>query len=253
MKKFILITGASSGIGAAVARAFAKRGENLILVARRGEMLEALKTEISEFAPQCEVALKICDLAEPQNVFALWDELKDYRLKALVNNAGFGDYGLAGEEDLQKLQRMISLNVTALTLLSHLFVRDYKREEATLVNISSAGGYSIVPRAVSYCASKFYVSALSEGLYHELAADENAKLRVKVLAPAATRTEFGARATGDANYDYDASFKRYHSAEQMAEFLLRLYDSDLCVGAVDRNSFEFTLEGPKFSFAGAKK
>ena len=100
MKKFILITGASSGIGAAAARAFAKRGENLILVARRGEMLEALKTEISEFAPQCEVALKICDLAEPQNVFALWDELKDYRLKALVNNAGFGDYGLAGEEDL---------------------------------------------------------------------------------------------------------------------------------------------------------
>jgi len=154
---------------------------------------------------------------------------------------------------LQKLQRMISLNVTALTLLSHLFVRDYKREEATLVNISSAGGYSIVPRAVSYCASKFYVSALSEGLYHELAADENAKLRVKVLAPAATRTEFGARATGDANYDYDASFKRYHSAEQMAEFLLRLYDSDFCVGAVDRNSFEFTLEGPKFNFAGAKK
>ena len=66
---------------------------------------------------------------------------------------------------------MISLNVTALTLLSHLFVRDYKCEEATLVNISSAGGYSIVPRAVSYCASKFYVSALSEGLYRELAAD----------------------------------------------------------------------------------
>ena len=228
MKKFILITGASSGIGAAAARAFAKRGENLILVARRGEMLEALKAEISEFAPQCEVALKICDLAAPQNVFALWGELKDYRLKALVN-------------------------VTALTLLSHLFVRDYKREEATLVNISSAGGYSIVPRAVSYCASKFYVSALSEGLCHELAADENAKLRVKVLAPAATRTEFGARATGDANYDYDASFKRYHSAEQMAEFLLRLYDSDFCVGAVDRNSFEFTLEGPKFNFAGAKK
>lgn len=58
MKKFILITGASSGIGAAAARAFARRGENLILVARRGEMLETLKAEISAFAPQCEARLK---------------------------------------------------------------------------------------------------------------------------------------------------------------------------------------------------
>ncbi len=149
-----------------------------------------------------------------------------------------------GERDLTKITGMLNLNVTALALLSHLFVQRYRREPATLINISSAGGYTIVPGAVSYCASKFFVSAFSEGLYHELAQDKDAKMRVKLLAPTATKTEFGA-----VDYDYDASFKNYHSSEQMAEFLLQLYDSDKCVGSVDRNTFEFSLSEPKFSYA----
>ena len=249
MKKYVAITGASSGIGAAAAKAFAKRGENLILIARRGEKLENLKTKILNFAPNLDVALKTCDLSRPQNITQLWEWLGGYELKAFINNAGFGDYGAVGERDLDKITQMINLNVTALALLSHLFVQRYRREPATLINISSSGGYTIVPGAVSYCASKFFVSAFSEGLYHELAQDEDAKMRVKLLAPAATKTEFGAVATGAADYDYDVSFKNYHSSEQMAEFLLQLYDSDKCVGSVDRNTFEFSLGEPKFSYA----
>ena len=75
-------------------------------------------------------------------------------------------------------------------------------------------------------------------------------MQAKVLAPAATRTEFGPMATDDAGYDYDAAFKRYHSSEEMAEFLLALYDSDACVGAVNRDSFEFSLSKPRFDYAG---
>ena len=110
----------------------------------------------------------------------------------------------------------------------------------------------MVPNAVTYCASKFFLSAFTEGLHRALAQDKDAKMQAKVLAPAATRTEFGPVATDDAGYDYDAAFKRYHSSEEMAEFLLALYDSDACVGAVDRNNFEFSLQAARFDYAGKR-
>ena len=248
MKKFIAITGASSGIGAAVAKAFARRGENLILVARRKELLEELKSEIAKFA-DVEVVIEVCDLSKQENVLALWQNLEKFELKALINNAGFGDYNKVGEQNLEKITQMINLNITALVTLSTLFTKKYKDKDTQLINISSAGGYKIVPNAVTYCASKFFVSAFSEGLYHELAQDKQAKLQVKVLAPAATKTEFGMVATGKEGFDYDRSFKRYHTSEEMAEFLLRLYDSSHCVGLVDRDSFEFSMHQPKFDYA----
>ncbi|MGF7401503.1 SDR family NAD(P)-dependent oxidoreductase [Campylobacter concisus] len=248
MKKYIVITGASSGIGAAVAKAFARRGENLILVARRVELLEELKSEIAKFA-DVDVVIEICDLSKQENALALWQNLEKFELKALINNAGFGDYGKVGEQNLEKVTQMINLNIISLVTLSTLFVKKYREKETKLINISSIGGYKIVPNVVTYCASKFFVSAFSEGLYHELAQDKQAKLQAKVLAPAATKTEFGMVATDKEGYDYDRSFKKYHTSEEMAEFLLRLYDSEYCVGSVDRDSFEFSLHQPKFDYA----
>ena len=253
MKRYIAITGASSGIGAATAKAFAGRGENLILIARRAEMLQSLKDEIAQIAPELDVVVKICDLACSKNVRVLWEELKSYELKALINNAGFGDYGAVGERDLSKVSQMLRLNVLSLTLLSHLFVRDYKRKPAQLINISSTGGYSMVSNAVTYCASKFFVSAFTEGLYYELAQDKEAKMQAKVLAPAATKSEFCDVASGKRGFDYDAAFSQYHSSEQTAEFLLTLYDSDACIGEVDLASFEFKLSEPKFNYIAAAK
>ena len=86
------------------------------------------------------------------------------------------DCGAVGERDLAKISQMLRLNVISLTLLSHLFVRDYKRKPAQLINVSSVGGYSIVPNVVTYCASKFFVSAFTEGLHRELAQDKEAKM-----------------------------------------------------------------------------
>ena len=225
----------------------------MILIARRAELLQNLKDEIAKISPKPDVVIKICDLANSENVLTLWDELKSYELKALINNAGFGDYGAVGERDLSKISQMLQLNIISLTLLSHLFVRDYKYKPAQLINISSAGGYSMVPNAVTYCASKFFVSAFTEGLRHELAQDKEAKMQAKVLAPAATKSEFCDVASGKRGFDYDTAFSQYHSSEQTAEFLLTLYDSDACIGEVDLASFEFKLSEPKFNYISAAK
>jgi len=248
MKRYVVITGASSGIGYESAKAFAARGENIIAVARRLDKLENLKREIQSQFSKVDVIVKTADLSILKNVYKLYEELKKYNLKALINNAGFGNYGTVAEQNLQKIEKMICLNVEALTILSSLFVRDYANvEETQLINVSSCGGYVIVPTAVTYCATKYYVSAFTEGLARELI---NAKIKVKVLAPAATKTEFGKLANNVSEYNYDKVFGKYHTAKQMAEFLIQLYDSDMTVGIVDRESFEFKLCKPIFNYAG---
>ena len=104
--------------------------------------------------------------------------------------------------------------------MSSLFVRDYKEAEgAQLINVSSAGGYTIVPTAVTYCAAKFYVSTFTEGLAWELK-ETGAKMRAKVLAPAATKTEFGMVANNASEYDYDKSFGNIIQADRWPDSCL---------------------------------
>ena len=248
-EKYTVITGASSGIGYETAKAFAERGSSLILVARRKDRLETLRQEILALHPMLDIVVKAADLAVPQNVFQLYESIKSYPLRTWVNNAGFGNYESVGNQDLEKISRMLHLNVEALTVFSSMFVHDFKDKEGTqLINISSCGGYTIVPNAVTYCAAKFYVSAFTEGLAWELKA-AHAKMQAKVLAPAATKTEFGKIANDVSEYDYDRLFGVYHTSTQMAAFLLELYDSDKVVGLVDRENFSFHLCEPQFQYA----
>ena len=145
---------------------------------------------------------------------------------------------------------LLQLNIEALTVLSILYVQKYADQAGTqLINISSAGGYTMVPTAVTYCASKFYVSSFTEGLALELRQNK-ALLQAKVLAPAATQTEFGKVANAVAEYNYEQAFGTYHTAQDMAQFLLALYDSDQIVGWVDRATFTFVLSDHKFAYAG---
>lgn len=247
--KYTVITGASSGIGYAAAKAFAKRDKHLIIVARREERLKTLKDEISQINPDLDVVIKVCDLSVTQQTYQLYNALKTYSIETWINNAGFGNYDSLAEQNLDKIESMLHLNIEALTLLSSLYIRDYQNEKGTqLINVSSGGGYTIVPNAITYCASKFYVNAFTEGAAHELKSI-NAKMQAKVLAPAATKTEFGMVANDVSEYDYGQRFGRYHTSDEMAEFLLKLYDSDKTVGRIDRQNFTFTLADPVFKYA----
>ena len=250
LKKYTVITGASAGIGCEIAKAFAHRGKNLIIIARRKERLEALKDEILNSCPMIDIVVLKADLSCMENVHLVYESLRNFYLENWINNAGFGSYGSVAKQDLKKVENMLHVNVEALTIFSSLFVRDYMNEEGTqLINVSSAGGYTIVPNAVIYCAAKFFVSAFTEGLAWELK-QANAKMQVKVLAPAATKTEFGNVANSVSDYDYEKSFgSYYHTSQQMAAFLMELFDSSHVVGAVDRETLKFQLRQPLIDYA----
>ena len=244
--QYVCITGASSGIGLESAKAFAHLGFNLILAARRKELLEEVKEEILHTYPKLDIIVKNIDLSITANAYKLYEELKTYPISVWINNAGFGNYDNVADQDLAKIEKMIHLNIESLTILSSLYVRDYQDSDgAQLINISSRGGYMLVSNAVTYCATKFYVSSFTEGLALEMKNSQH-KLQAKVLAPAATQTEFGQVATNSSIYDYDQHFKQYHTAKEMANFLIQLYQSDSVVGLVDVKDFSFHLSPPLF-------
>lgn len=246
--KYTVITGASSGIGRAVALKFAERNKNLILIARRKNLLEDLKSEILKKNPNLDIIVIDFDLTDVDKIPELYSKLNNNHIETLINNAGFGMYGDVKEQPLNKILDMLHLNVEALTLLSSLYVQDYHNEKGSqLINISSAGGYTIVPNAIVYCATKFYVNAFTEGLALELK-QNNAQLKAKILAPAATNV-----ATGKTNFDYDKSYPNYHTSEEMADFLIQLYESDKTVGYISRESFEFDLSDGFFQNAFSSK
>lgn len=247
---YTVITGASSGIGYEAALAFAARGENLILAARRLDKLQELKKKIHDQYPDIKVVIQSVDLTNIEQVYSFYESLSDYELDTFINNAGFGHFGSIGEQDLSKIGDMLRLNIEALTILSTLFVRDYEQVEgAQLINISSRAGYTVVGNAVTYSATKFYVSAFTEGLALELKG-KGAKLQAKVLAPSATESEFAKRSLDVDEFEYEGNFKKYHTSKKMAACMLELYDSEKTIGIVDGKTFEFELKDPIFSHAG---
>lgn len=248
--KYTVITGASSGIGYETAKLLAEKGKSLVLVARRTKELESLRDEIKSISPDSDVLIESIDLSYSENVYALYESLTNLDIETWINNAGFGDFDLIQDVDLGKIEKMLRLNIEALTVLSSLYVRDYHDVEgAQLLNVSSAGGYRIVPNAVTYCATKFYVSAYTEGLAQELIHND-AKLRAKVLAPAATETEFADRSRDQEGFDYSQNVPKYHTAREMAEFLYQLLESDQIVGIVNHEDYSFNLRGPIKPYAG---
>ncbi|KZZ85728.1 SDR family NAD(P)-dependent oxidoreductase [Bacillus sp. SJS] len=247
--KYTVITGASSGIGYESALAFAARGKNLIITARREDELQKLKSEIQSLNSDLDVVIRTADLSSSEEVHQFYEGLKDYDLETFINNAGFGNFAAVGEQNLNKIQTMLHLNIEALTILSSLFARDYSDKEGTqLINVSSGGGYTIVADAVTYCATKFYVSAFTEGLAQELKS-KGAPMQAKVLAPAATETEFAKRSMDLDSFEYEGAVPKFHTAKEMAGFMLDLYDSEKTVGLVNGETYDFELKDPVYPYA----
>jgi uncharacterized protein len=193
MDRWVVVTGASSGIGAELARVFAARGYALVLVARRRERLEALAAEL-QARHQAATHVVALDLQEPDAPAALAQALEGHGivLHTLVNNAGFGLRGAFAELALAEQLALIQLNVTALTHLSRLFLPGLlARRAGGILNLASTAAFQPGPAMAVYYASKAYVLSLSEAL-HEEARPHG--VTVTALCPGPSETEFQERA-----------------------------------------------------------
>ncbi len=180
-----LITGASSGIGRDLARALARRGYDLILVARREERL-------CELAAELPVAVQVIplDLASADNCRTLYSLVKDQDIDILVNNAGRGLFGPFDETDLDTELSMLDVNIRATHILTKLFLPDFKaRDRGHILNVASSAAFLPGPLLSSYYASKAYVLRLSQAIYEELRRAKSG-VKITVLCPGPVHTEF---------------------------------------------------------------
>lgn len=192
MKPVTLITGASSGIGAELARVFAAHGHELVLVGRRERELAALADDIMRIGGKRPAVLAI-DLVQRDAVSRIAAELQTLRLEPanVVNNAGFGLAGPSAALDRDEQLAMIDLNVRALTELSLAFTDSLARHRGGILNVASIAAFLPGPGMAVYYASKAYVLSFSEALYDELSPRG---VRVTALCPGPVATGFQARA-----------------------------------------------------------
>ena len=180
-----LITGASSGIGADVARVLSKEGCDLILVARRKGKLEKLKKELDT-----EVEIIEMDVSSTYNCMQLYNKVKKQDIDILINNAGFGLCGSFDKANLDKELDMIDLNVKTVHTLTKLFLKDFKKKDkGYILNVASSAGFMPGPLMATYYATKSYVLNLSEAIYEELRR-EGSNVSISILCPGPVDTEF---------------------------------------------------------------
>jgi short-subunit dehydrogenase len=183
----VLITGASAGIGAELAREFARHGHALVLVARSKDKLTALKAELNA-AHDTDTLVVVEDLSRPGCAKAIAAELEErgVEIDILVNNAGVIDVGPFAETPVETYDNMIALNIASLTsltslLLPHMIERKFGR----ILNVASLAGFQPVPSMAVYAASKAYVLSLTEALSEEL---YGTGVKVTALCPGLTDT-----------------------------------------------------------------
>lgn len=184
-----LVTGASAGIGEVFAYRLAKRKFDLVLVARRGDRLEKIAQKVTD-TDQVHCEIVVMDLGEPDAPARLFAQLADKGIPVdlLVNNAGFGIGGKFGDQDPARLEQMLALNITSLTLLTRLALeRMLPRRSGTILNVASLAAFQAVPNMAAYAASKAYVLHLTEALAEEL---KGTGVAACCLCPGSTATEF---------------------------------------------------------------
>jgi len=193
MTNTALITGASNGIGLELAKIHAQHGDNLVLVARNLNKLNELKIEIEK---QYKVQVYIIgkDLSERNSAQEVYDETKSNNIEInyLINNAGFGDFGMFTETDWGKEEQMIDLNIKTLTQFTKLFVKEMvKRKSGKIMNVASTAAFQSGPTMAVYYATKAYVLSFSEAISNEVS---DKGVTVTTLCPGATESGFQAAA-----------------------------------------------------------
>jgi short-subunit dehydrogenase len=210
-----LITGASSGIGAAFARKLAARGRNVLLVARSEDKLIALCNELGRLTSIRAQYLTL-DLEQPDAPAQLFEETqkRELEIDMLINNAGFGSMGDFTKLDLNRELEMLQLNIRALVDLTHRFLLPMReRKRGTIINVASTAAFQAVPYMATYAATKAFVLSFSEALW-----DENRLHGVHVMAlcPGVTETNFFEAAKIDR-----PPMRTIQTAEEVVEAALR--------------------------------
>lgn len=184
-----LITGASSGMGREMAIGLAKRGFNLVIVARRRQRLLELKKEIVEkYGVKVKVIVR--DLSKTEECIGLFDDVEKANIDIVINNAGFGVFGGFTETSLEDELRMIDVNIRAVHILTKLFLQKFKkRNSGYILNVASLAAFMAGPLFSSYYASKNYVLQLTKAIYEELRM-EKSNVYVGAFCPGPVRTEF---------------------------------------------------------------
>ena len=186
-----LITGASKGLGRDMARYLASKNINLILVARDREGLEKLQKEL-----KVNVKIHVYDLSIKENVYELYENVKDENIDILINNAGFGLFGEFAKTDLNRELEMINVNVVAYHILTKLFLQDFiKKDKGYILNVCSSAGFMAGPRLSTYYATKNYVLKLTMAIYEELRQSKS-NVKISTLCPGPVNTNFNKVAHG---------------------------------------------------------
>lgn len=187
--KWALITGASAGIGEAFAIELAKKGANLVLVARRKDKLLALSNQINKtYNVNCEIIQ--LDLANVTAPHQLYEEVqkRSHIIQILVNNAGVGVYGMLHETDIKKNEQLILLNVFSPSLLTQLFLPSMlQAQEGIIINVASTAAFQPLPYMSNYGASKAFLLSFSEAIWAEY---HSRGLNVLAICPGPVETEF---------------------------------------------------------------
>lgn len=184
-----LVTGATSGIGMSIARKLGKKGWELILTGRNEAVLKKMQSKLGS-----GTEIITADLAKKDDVFRVYEFCKDKDVDMLVNNAGYGLFGKCEDIDLEDELNMLGVNITALHILTKLFLRDFKKKDRGIIlNVASAAGFMSGPLMSSYYASKNYVVRLTLAIYEELRRDRS-NVTVTLLCPGPVATDFNNRA-----------------------------------------------------------
>ena len=184
-----LITGASSGLGKDFAFEYAKRHQDLILIARRIDRLKMIQEELQSQYGITILVFQV-DLADPKQTQDFLDQLpQEIFIDRLINNAGFGSHGAFDETAQETIHSMIEVNISSLTLLTHHFSKKMKAaHEGDILNVASIAAYTPGPYMAEYYATKAYVLSLSMALHEEL---KPYGIKVSACCPGPTQTEFG--------------------------------------------------------------
>jgi uncharacterized protein len=190
IKQTALITGATSGIGAAYARRFAADGYNLILTGRRKEKIDALADELAQsYGSNVEVIL--IELSDSVQVDKFIERIKDRDIDLLINNAGFGTLRFFYKEPLQIQEDMVAVNILcAMKLTYAILPKMLKKGAGIIINVSSAGAFMSTPNEATYCGTKAFLRAFSESLHYELI---GTGIKIQAVCPGLTKTDMPIR------------------------------------------------------------